>query len=560
MSRTIPYDNDMKITSSALNLSTRLAFGYVTVIATLLLVLGVTFGAFHVARLENSQVHDNYIPSLDASKIMLVRLERMRDAELLALTPGQNATRWLRTFDHNAAEFEQYFEKAGRLVSSPEEQLLYAQLGQQHGAFMHIHGRLRHLITKGRLAQAQELNATEALAQGERLRLTARGYYDFNMQETILAREMEERVLFWTESAALLIAGCGAGLAGLMWRRASQEIVAPLRTLQAATGAIAHGEFQEVSHPAAARTVELAALQDDFNRMAGRLRVVTRDLHAVNATLENQVDERTRALQAANTRLESMLEELRTLDQLKSNFMAIMSHELLTPINFITGFGSALEDELLGPLTADQHRTICKILEGADRLTRMVRNTLDYTQLESGRMSVISEAVDLTSLVGEVVESTRPRAEARRQTLELLAPAELPDAWADPSRVAQVLSELLDNAIRFSPEGRKVRVSVTAAPDALVLEVADTGDGIPAEAFRDLFKPFYQVDFSSTRRHGGMGLGLAIAYRLVQAMGGQMQVVSRLGQGATFQFTLLRADHKAQNVPGASQQNVGPNG
>jgi two-component system sensor histidine kinase ChiS len=272
--------------------------------------------------------------------------------------------------------------------------------------------------------------------------------------------------------------------------------------------------------------------------MSDRLREATERLRQTNASLESQVAERTQALRSANTQLQTLIEELKTLDQLKSNFMSIMSHELLTPINFIVGFGSALEDELMGPLNEQQLETVGKMLAGAERLTRMVRNTLEYTQLEAGKLSILPEAIDYRDLVERFTGRVEPMLAERKQTLTMNLPDEIPAIWADPDRVEQVLYEVIDNASKFSPEGAGVRLTVVVVDDLVSTEVADTGAGIPEEALPKLFLPFFQADFTSTRHHGGMGLGLAIAYNLIVKLGGSMVVESVPEQGTRVRFQL----------------------
>ncbi|MDB5100073.1 MAG: multi-sensor signal transduction histidine kinase, partial [Cyanobacteria bacterium RYN_339] len=238
-----------------------------------------------------------------------------------------------------------------------------------------------------------------------------------------------------------------------------------------------------------------------------------------------------------------------------SDFLANMSHELLTPLNFIVGFGSSLEDGLQGPLNAAQQATVGKMLAGADRLTRMVRNTLDYTQLQAGKLVVRPNAVDYAGMVRQVAVDARLALDVRGQELTLDVPTELPPVQADEHRLRQVLDELLDNASRFSPDGAVLRLTVLAGPDLVTTEVADPGEGIPAEALPLLFTPFYQVNSTRTRGHTGMGLGLAIAFHLVAKMKGSMLVSSQPNVGTTIRFSLPRAVGVPE--PEASRYNQG---
>ncbi|HBN07253.1 MAG TPA: hypothetical protein DD435_00945 [Cyanobacteria bacterium UBA8530] len=232
------------------------------------------------------------------------------------------------------------------------------------------------------------------------------------------------------------------------------------------------------------------------------------------------------------------LEELRSLDKMKSDLMAVISHELLTPINFITGYGSALEDGVLGPLTEEQQRAVKRILEGASRLTRLVGKVLDYTLLEAGEMVIQNEKLDYLALLKPVVEEARRTARLKSQDFRFSYSEGSLMVRGDPRRLQQVLSELFENAQKFTPEKGKIGLRVWGAGDRIFTEVFDSGEGISPEEAKSLFKPFYQLDLTSTRRHGGIGIGLAIVKCLLVAMGGEISVSSKPGEGTRILFSL----------------------
>jgi signal transduction histidine kinase len=219
-------------------------------------------------------------------------------------------------------------------------------------------------------------------------------------------------------------------------------------------------------------------------------------------------------------------------------FVAITSHELLTPIVFIVGFASTLEDGILGPLAPSQAEAVGKILAGAERLTRMVRNTLEYSYLEAGQLAIHPDQVDLAEIARNATEPRVEQAAESGVALDLALPAGAVPAWTDPDRTGQLLTELLDNALKFTPQGGRVRVAVRETPDGAVCEVSDTGPGIPPDALGRLAQPFYQLDSTMTRRHGGLGLGLALAYGLARLLKGRLEVRSAVGQGTTFRLVL----------------------
>jgi PAS domain S-box-containing protein len=229
---------------------------------------------------------------------------------------------------------------------------------------------------------------------------------------------------------------------------------------------------------------------------------------------------------------------LEQADVLKDQFISILSHELRTPINAITGFGSILDDELAGPLTPKQHDYLRKILTGADTLLALVNDLLDLSRIQAGRFHLSPQPFDFSQLVADKLESLQPLAQQRHLTLVNEVPADLPTLVGDAQRIGQVLINLVTNGIKFTPSGGTVRVRACLDGASLRCEVTDTGIGIDPRDFDKLFKPFTQVDMSSTRQAGGTGLGLTISKSLVEAHHGQIGVHSERGQGSTFWFTL----------------------
>jgi|GEM_PF-2204584 PAS domain S-box len=233
-------------------------------------------------------------------------------------------------------------------------------------------------------------------------------------------------------------------------------------------------------------------------------------------------------------------ESLRAVDRYKDEFLSVISHELRTPLNFITGFASILDDEVAGPLNETQHEYLAKILSGSDRMLSLVNNLLDMSRLQAGKLSLLLEPTDYEPLVEEVVQTLKPLADDRSVALhtEIVADRMLA---IDPQRIVQVLTNLVDNAIKFSPKGSQVRIRAfvqgKSAPE-LVTQVIDKGEGISAEDLPRLFQRFQQADMSSTRKAGGTGLGLSIAKALVEAHGGTIGVQSEPGKGSTFWFAL----------------------
>lgn len=258
------------------------------------------------------------------------------------------------------------------------------------------------------------------------------------------------------------------------------------------------------------------------------------------AQLEAKVRARTAELEATYQELAASHARLRELDQLKSDLLGNVSHELRTPLASIKGYVDNLLDGVTGPLPDRQRRYLVRVRENAERLTRMVSDLLDLTRIEAGKIELLPVALDVAEAVSEAAESLRPQARAREITLSLeLGPC--PPIWGDPDKIHQVLTNLVSNAVKFSPSGGRVRVSTLPGPGAMVrIAVADTGAGIPAEERERVFDKFYQVGRVDGERPSGSGLGLTIARHLVELHGGRIWVEDAAG-GSSFAVLLPAA-------------------
>jgi signal transduction histidine kinase len=241
----------------------------------------------------------------------------------------------------------------------------------------------------------------------------------------------------------------------------------------------------------------------------------------------------------ANERMQhDQIEHLRQIDTLKDEFLSVISHELRTPLNFIMGFASILQDEVAGPLTQEQHGYLDRILNGTDRMLLLVNDLLDFAKIQAGEFELFPRPVPYGELVDEVLNTLKPLSDHKGIDMQAFVPPDLL-ADCDPQRVIQVLTNLVSNAIKFTPEDGVVQVSARVEEGMVVTEVEDTGIGIAGENIEKLFKRFRQLDMSRTREVGGTGLGLVIAKALVEAHGGSITAASQgLGRGATFRFTL----------------------
>ena len=283
----------------------------------------------------------------------------------------------------------------------------------------------------------------------------------------------------------------------------------------------AEGAVDAILMTAAEVTAQVRAKQEAAD--------LTRALEQRNRLVEAQVTERTEQLRRA-------YDQLKELDLLKSNFVNSVSHELRTPMTSILGYAEFLEDRIGGELTPTQEDFVHQIQASSKRLLRLLDDLLDFARMDAGTFILQIRTFDLSDKLATITASLRPQAEAAQLTLL----AELPDGplpiRGDAQRVGQVLINLINNAIKFTPPGGTIRVRAMPLEGGrgVRCEVIDTGYGLAQADIPRLFQRFSQVGPQAA----GTGLGLSISKALVEAHGGTIGVTSELGRGSTFWFTL----------------------
>jgi len=242
-------------------------------------------------------------------------------------------------------------------------------------------------------------------------------------------------------------------------------------------------------------------------------------------------------------------ERLRELDRLKDEFVALVSHELRTPLTSIRGYLELVLEEEAGSLTEEQRQFLGVVERNAHRLLALVGDLLFLAQVEAGKLSLDIGAVDLSAIAAESVETARPIAEEKEVTLTL-ATGPLALIAGDHSRLVQLLDNLISNGVKFTPPGGRVDVRVKSQRGNAVIEVRDTGMGIPSEEQQHLFERFFRTAKATEQAIPGTGLGLAISKAIVEAHGGQIAVASADGTGTTFRISLpIRQTQPATEEP-----------
>jgi signal transduction histidine kinase len=235
--------------------------------------------------------------------------------------------------------------------------------------------------------------------------------------------------------------------------------------------------------------------------------------------------------------LSNTLEQVRELDRLKNEFFANVSHELRTPLTLIL---SPIEDLLTRRFSDGTREALLVIRRNAYRLLRMIDDLLDLARLDVGGLRLHVAELDLLELANRVAEAARPAAEVRQIALSVDAEEDELPGFGDPHRLEIVLTNLVGNALKFSPDGSRISVRVWGDATRIGVDVADNGPGIAESELERIFDRFYQIEGSERRRHGGAGIGLALARKLVDLHGGALSVKSQLGVGSTFSVNLPR--------------------
>ena len=256
-------------------------------------------------------------------------------------------------------------------------------------------------------------------------------------------------------------------------------------------------------------------------------------LQSANRNLEQRVKERTAELNEA-------LQRLSELSQLKSNFVSNISHELRTPLTHVKGYIELLVAGSLGEISEEQRHALQVSQRATAKLEGMIEDLIMFSLASKGEMSMKLQRVDIRRIVSLAAKSALPKAEERGVQVLVSALENIPSVQADPEKIGWVVSQLLDNGIKFTPSGGSVVISLKEeGHNLVVLTVTDTGIGIPSNKIKEIFEPFHQLDGSSTRHFGGTGLGLSLVRQIVEVHGSLLDVQSAEGKGSVFKFPLL---------------------
>lgn len=233
-----------------------------------------------------------------------------------------------------------------------------------------------------------------------------------------------------------------------------------------------------------------------------------------------------------------LYQDIQAANKAKSDFISVVSHELRLPMTSIKGYTDLLASGMVGPLTEQQAQFLGVVKRNLERMTTLIRDLADINRIESGRMPFELTTVNLHEVVTDVVESLSEAITAREQSVTVALTDGFPPLYADPTRLSQVISNLLSNAHKYTPDGGTILIEARQNGRLATISVKDNGIGISAENQAKLFTQFFRAEDPEVRRQTGWGLGLSIVKKMVEAQGGEISFESELGKGSTFIFTV----------------------
>ncbi len=350
-----------------------------------------------------------------------------------------------------------------------------------------------------------------------------------NAADIILSTDLEDQILTWNRGAELTLGYSKEEVIGkhlsILLPPSRVHELAEMRAKVELSGALRDIEVEGKRKGGAAIYLSLSVspITDVDGKIVGFLRV------AKDVTEKKRYERR-----------------LKELDKLKSDFVSNVSHELRTPLTAIKGSVDNMLDGLTGDLNEKQNRYLVRVKSNADRLARLINDLLDLSRIEAG-IKLKRTSLSLPTVAREVVESLGSVAAEKLISFEIECPDVNLTAWADPDRIVEVLTNLIGNAIKFTPTNGKVTLCLKRSGNEWVkISVADTGPGIPSDEANRIFDKFYQVTQPKKQKTMGTGLGLSITKALVEMHGGKIWLESEVGRGSIFSFILPAAEQPLQ--------------
>jgi two-component system sensor histidine kinase GlrK len=474
----------------------RLVFGYLFILVLVLVLSGyVVFRIGQFNEVTRSVLMTNNRVVDYSGKMTDAILSQIRNERKFIISRDKA---FYKQFLHFKNDFERYLEEALLIseASQAKQSLVIVKTSYQH--YQSVLGEeLRDLeagksYPQGWFRQEKEKFSNSILEELEKVQSTIQQNTNEKIQELYEAG-VEAYQMAIGMTAVLLV--FGITLSYLI----NRSITQPISVLVKKTREIGKGDFK--GNVALSSPPELAELANAFNLMCNKLG---------------------------------------ELDQMKSDFFSTVTHELRTPLSSIKMGISLLTEGREGPLTEGQKDLLMLVKQENNRMVGLVNAILDLSKMEAGMMTYQIEQKNIVPLINQVVKEMKPLVETKKIRLESEVAEKLPIPKIDTERFLQVLRNVIGNALKFTPEGGRVNVSVRTIDQGLQISVADTGPGIPEKNLTSIFEKFQQVNTKGPYQPKGTGLGLAIAKQVITHHGGKIWAESKLGQGSTF-FILLPA-------------------
>ncbi len=322
-----------------------------------------------------------------------------------------------------------------------------------------------------------------------------------------------------------------------------RRIALPIYRLADATRAVALDDLeQEVP---VTRSDEIGVLASSFNHMTRQLRVSRQRIEAWNRELEAKVTSRTKELEEKHQELEIAYDALKTLDKAKDDFLSLVSHELRTPLSSVLLYSEMLLDGMDDSKETRQD-FLSIIVDNCRRLTRLINDVLDLSKIEAGRMPFKLIEIDLTDILAETISGLKPTIDAKKLVYSAEKVGRGTKIWGDHDRVIQVLTNIISNSVKFTPEGGSISVGLGKRDRQCLISIADTGKGISHQDIPKVFDRFSHIE--SIEHHSeGSGLGMTISKSIIERLGGEIWIESEPGQGTTVFFTLPSSGRILEN-------------
>ncbi|MBC7878421.1 MAG: HAMP domain-containing protein [Anaerolineales bacterium] len=385
------------------------------------------------------------------------------------------------------------------------------------------------LINEGFLDSAEQPAQNVNYSDGKEYRLLGHPLtISGNQQGSVLVTQPVDQLFGLKQNIQWIlfaVTGVFALTALWFWIAAFVTFTRPLVQLTDATSGISQGDFDQRVNPSYFLFKdEITVLSENFNKMTG-------ELNELYTSLEQRVEQRTQEL--AEARDDAVL-----ANKSKSEFVSVVSHELKLPMTSIKGYSDLMLAGATGPLNENQITFLTTVRNNVNRMATLVSDLTDISRIESGNIRIEPRSVPVWDVVDEVVNLTRTQIDQKNQTVSLDIPEGLPKIWCDRNRFSQILTNLVSNANKYTPEGGVVHVQAMQANGMIQMKVQDNGLGMAPEDQEKLFSKFFRSADDKVREAPGTGLGLSITKNLIELQGGKIWFESEFRKGTTFYFTM----------------------